>query len=104
MTSELQNRRLMLCNNCGRYYWVLPTGNRYEWRVALATRETVRQIVQADPTIEDVFRAVMEGVLETSWYIAEFFPTQMQASVDPLCHTAECAISGKLVETIIVMP
>ncbi len=104
MTSESQDRRMMLCNTCGRYYWVEPAGHQNVWRVTLATDETVRQIVQAEPSLEDVIKAVMEGVLETSWYMAEFFPAQMQASVDPLCHTAECAIGGKLVETIIVMP
>jgi len=112
VTSESQDRRLMLCNTCGRYYWVSPTGHRDEWKVALATGETVQQIAQAEPTLEDVIRSVMEGVLETSWYMAEFFPTQVQASVDPLCHIMVCAAGDvtegtagdKLVETTLVLP
>lgn len=82
------------------------------WRVALATDETVRQIVQAEPSLEDVIRAALEGVLETAWYMTEFTPAQVQASVDPLCHIAVCAAGdvvegttgGKLVETTMVIP
>ncbi|MEX0587335.1 MAG: hypothetical protein WD159_01090 [Patescibacteria group bacterium] len=102
--NEILERHLRICPNCGRYYWIEPTGHKWEWRVILATGETVKKIVAAAPTIRQQLESALTGVLETSWYLAEFTPRQIQASVEPLCHLFECVISenGYLKETYAV--
>lgn len=99
--------QLMLCNNCGRYYWVEPTGFHEEWLVTLATGETLEKLVAAEPTLRDAINAILTGVLETSWYLAEFVPVQRQAAPGPLCHLPECLGKspdcGALVETFRVV-
>ena len=100
-------RRLMLCGECGRYYWVQPTGEKWEWRVILATGETVVKMVAAEPTLQNVIDGVLGKAVETNWYMATFTPVQIQASVDPLCHITDCVISprtgGRLEETYLVL-
>lgn len=98
-------RRLMLCPQCGRYYWIEPTGAKWEWRVILATGETVKRIVAAEPNIQQVLESVLTGVINTGWYMAEFTPIQRQAAVEPMCHITDCIISpsgGYLKETYMV--
>ena len=91
--------RVMLCNTCGRWYWVSPTGYLDEWQVELMTGETVKRITMLEPTILEVVQSALTGTIESQWKVAEYTPIQVQASVHPLCHIPECAMSGELVET-----
>lgn len=93
-----------LCGRCGRLYRVEPTGNYQEWRVRLATGETVRRLLPepASETQPGIDYALGKAT-EPRWYMAEFTPVQVQAAPEPLCHLAECAMAGALVETVPVL-
>jgi len=67
--------------------------------VEMLTGETTKRIIKAQLTPEDVALSALTGFVEPRWYMAEFVPTQIQASPSPLCIVPECAIAGDLVET-----
>ena len=98
------NPCLMLCESCLSYYWTESTGNPEEWRVILATGETVKRIMPIENTIQDGVDYALGTRTEPVWQIGEYIPIQIQASPDPLCHNPLCAVSEKLVETYVILP